>query len=306
MKNTLFISTYFNNPHFIELQFKSLKKFVKDEYDFAVLDDSEDDTRSIISNNLAREEIRNECNRFNINYIQVPQSIHAYYSQGGYVPDENPTVHHVTERHQALIRWLFKNYRSLGLDQYKTLALMDADAFIKKDINMSEYMSHDIIGTWRRQDIILPLGKFSDKMFPEKVKQLDRTTIEFFTLCLMFINLQKVNNLETMDIGSWPETDTGSKTNFFMKDNPQYTYAYLYDKHDSEFRIDLLSKNETANGDECEIIHYRAGSNWLSENSNYYREKLNRMLKTYLPDLATDNVESQHNLRSRDGEHLLK
>ena len=138
MKNTIFLATYFNNPQFIEWQAKSFKKFVEDEYDFTVLDDSQDSTRSIISNGSARDEIRNEAAKHGAGYIQVPQSIHAYESQGGYVPNINPSVEHPTERHQALIRWLFRNNKSLGFDQYKTMVLLDSDVFIKVPINIRQ------------------------------------------------------------------------------------------------------------------------------------------------------------------------
>jgi hypothetical protein len=306
MKNTVFVSTYHNNPHFIELQAKSFKKFVEDDYDFAVLDDSEDNTRAILSGGLSRPEIISECAKHGVRHISVPQSIHAYYSKGGYVPDENPTTEHPTERHQALIRWLFRNYRSMGLDQYKTLALFDADAFFKKNVNMSNYMTHDIIGTWREQNIVLPLGKFPDNLFPEKVRKLSGVNIEFFTLCMMFINLEHVTNLETMDIGSWPWTDTGSKTYFFMKDNSQYSYAYLYDKHNPEYRIDLLSKNKEANENDAEIIHYRGGSNWSYESPEYCRAKLNKTLQKYLPEFVTNVSEAFGEVRSKDGQHILK
>lgn len=306
MKNTLFVATYHNNPHFIEYQFRSFQKFVQDEFEFAVLDDSEDTTRSILSGNLAREDIRNECVKWGAKHIAVPQSIHAYYSQGGYVPDENPTTHHPTERHQACIRWLFKNYRQLGFDQYKTMVLLDADVFIKQPINISQYMEYEIIGTGRTQAIDLPLGQFPDKMFPPRVKAINGTVINFLTLYIMLINLEKVNNLETMDIGSWPATDTGSKTNFFIKDNPQYVCSYLNERHDSEYRIDVISKSNNYTADSAEFIHYRAGSNWLYESTDYYREKLNRVLKRYLPDIAPNIPNTQQEFRSRDGEHILR
>lgn len=308
MKQTVFISTYHNNPHFIELQAKTFEKFVEDDYDFVVLDDSEFHTKSIISGQPAQAEIISECAKYGARYIAVPQSIHAYYSQGGYVPNENPTTHHPTERHQALIRWLFKNYRelALGADNYKTFVLFDADAFFKKSVNMSGYMTHDIIGSWRGQDIKLPLGQFNDNIFSEKVKSINNTNIEFFNLCMLFVNLEHVTNLETMDIGSWPHTDTGGKTHFFIKENSQYTYAYLYDKLDSEFRVDLLSKNREANGEDSEIIHYRGGSNWGYESAEYCREKLNRMLKKYIPEFSKNTSAILHPIISKDGEHILK
>lgn len=305
MKNTLFIATYYNNPQFIEWQYKSFKKYVEDDFDFTVLDDSEDSTRSIISNGSAREEIRNECIKYGARHLPVPQSIHAYEMHGGYVPNENPTVNHPTERHQALMRWLFRNYKQLGFDQYKTLVLLDADVFIRQPINIFNYMTHDIIGSSRSQHISLPLGSFPDKMFPEKVKQVNNTTIQFFTFCIMCINMQKVQNLETIDVGSWPQTDTGSRTNFFIKENPQYTYAYMSDRGDAEFRTELYSKDPNFTHDSAEFLHYRGGSNWSYENTEYCRLKLNKVLVKYFPGF-TQEVQGTHQVQSRDGEHIIK
>jgi hypothetical protein len=306
MKNTLFISTYYNNPHFIELQAKTFKKFVEDDFDFTVLDDSTDSVTSILSGNLARTEIRSECEKYNVGYVHVPQSIHAYYSQGGYVPNENETVTHPTERHQAILRWLFKNYKQLGFDQYKTLVLFDADVMFRQPVKMSEFMEYDIIGTGRTQYIDLPLGKFSDAMFSDKVRSVNHTTINFLTFFILFLNLQKINNLETLDVGSWPATDTGSKSNFFIKENPQYTISYLHEVHDSKCRVELVSKNKIIDKKNAELIHYRAGSNWSYENKDYYREKMNRMLNEFIPDFATESTTLQHDLVSRDGEHIIR
>ncbi len=306
MKNTLFISTYFNNAHFIELQSGCFKKFIEDDYDFAVIDDSEDTTRSILSGNLSRDDIRSACEKHSIRHIQVPQSIHAYYSNGGYVPNENPTTNHPTERHQAVIRWLFKNYKELGFDQYKTLALLDADVLFKQKTNIANFMEYDIIGTGRNQAINLPLGKFPDNMFSEKVRNINGQVIYFLTFFILFLNMQKINNLETLDVGSWPETDTGSKSNFFIKENPQYTHSYLNERHVREYRIDVISKNNTFDEDSAELIHYRAGSNWLYEKNDYYQAKLNGMLKRYLPEFCADNYVQHYDLTSRDGEHRIK
>jgi hypothetical protein len=306
MKNTLFIATYFNNAHFIELQSKCFQKYIEDDYDFAVINDSEDNTKSILSGNSSNSDIQEACAKFSVKHIRVPQSIHAYYSQGGYVPNENPTVDHPTDRHQAVIRWLFKNYKELGFDQYKTLALLDADVFFKQKTNISNFMEYDIIGTGRSQAIKLQLGSFPDKMFPQKVKDINNKTINFLTFFILFINIQKINNLEALDVGSWPGTDTGAKSSFFIQENQQYTHSYLNDRHVSEYRIDVVSKSNLFDEDSAELIHFRAGSNWLYEGKDYYNAKLNKMLKRYLPEFCTNDYVQHTDLVSRDGEHTVK
>ena len=306
MKNTAFVATYYNNPHFIELQAKTLSKYVEDSYDFFVLDDSEADTKSILTNNLARDEIKAECLKYGAIYTPIPQTIHQYMRNGGYVPNESPTTHHPTERHQALMRYLLTNPKKLKIDKYKHLVLMDADVFFKQPISVEAYMTHDIIATHRIQDIKLPLSEHHPAMFPPRVRELDGKTINFFTFFIMFVNLQRVTNLHSIDVGSWPATDTGSKSNFFITDNPQYSYKWLNERHVGEVRIDVVSKSDDFDEFGAEFVHYRAGSNWLYESSDYYKAKLHRMLKRYLPDLAKPEWDIHQDLTSRDGEHSLK
>src|ERR1700723_420928 len=100
MKNTVFVSTYHNNPHFIRLQYENFKLFVEDHWDFVVLDDSTPTTRAIVSNNLASEEIRQECIKYGARHIAVPQSVHLFEEQGGLVKNDAPDINlsHGTER----------------------------------------------------------------------------------------------------------------------------------------------------------------------------------------------------------------
>jgi hypothetical protein len=306
MKKTAFVSTYYNNAHFIELQSKCLYKNILDSYDFIVLDDSEDDTKSLLTNKNSNQEIIEECEKHGARHIRVPQSIHAYERDGGYVPNHNASTNHPTERHQAVLRWLFKNYKSLGLNNYEYLALTDADVFIKKPLKMEDYMEYDIVGTGRTQTIDLPLGKFPDNMFSSKVKTLNGKTIYFFTFFIMFFNLKTVKNLSEIDVGSFPATDTGSQSHFFIQENKQYTFHFLSERHDSDVRIDVASKNSSFDADSAELLHYRAGSNWSYESSDYYKAKLNLMLKKYLPDFTDDQSSISFPVKSRDGVHIIK
>lgn len=300
MKNTLFLATYFNNAHFIKIQDELFRKFIKDEYEFAVVDDSTDSARSIVSGKLAKEDIPSECSIYGARHIKVPQSVHAFFRDGGYVPNpENyhaPDINHPTNRQQAVIRWLIANHKTLGFDQYKTLVIMDADILIRKPIKITEYFNTDLLGTGRKQFIDLPLTTYGSQFFTDRIKTLDKSYISFYNTCLLFINMQKVTNFDQFDIGTWPETDTGSKTNFFIKDNPQYNCAFIGDKYDKESQIDILIKLTDNTGEinlnkvdvdteAAEIIHFRASSNWNYDTSEFYKAKLNRMLKKHIPEL---------------------
>jgi len=315
MKNTLFIATYFNNSHFIEFQIKSFQTFVKDEYDFVVIDDSADGTVSILSNGSARDDIKNECQKYGVRHIPVPQIVHNFLADGGLVINDAPDInlHHPTERHQACLRWLFNNYKQLGFDEYKTLVLLDADMFFKKPINISEYMeNYDMMGSGREQIInIASLDYERQNRVSQEVKNLDGQKLEFFTLCLLFINMQTVLNLDTIDNRSFRViTDTGGRTKCFVENNPQYKFLFLKDWNSAEYRVDFFSKDgpRAVDGSENspEIIHYRGGSNWDYQDKDYYCEKLYRMFKKYIPELdIPSSLQANRDVISRSREHIF-
>jgi len=307
MKNTLFIATYHNNPHFIEYQYKSFKAFIKDEWDFAVIDDSSDDTISILTGGSAKTEIRNECHKYGVDLVCVPQSIHAFVEDGGLVPHDAPdvTIHHPSERHQGCLKWIWNNYKALGFDRYKTLCLLDADAFFRKPINISEYMeNYDILGTARDQMITIDHVTFPQ---PQEVLDIAGTRIKFYNLLVLMINMQTVKNLETFESRSFIRvTDSGGKSSIFIKNNPQYNFGYLLDAHSPENRVDRVSKI-SPHTDDFEIVHYNGGSCWDYQSKDYYQEKMYRMFKRYAPELLSNDLKSVgHSVISKNGSHTFE
>src|SRR3990167_6636067 len=108
MKTVLIVTTSYNNPAFIELQKKCFDKFILDDFDFAVANDSDFNTKSLISGGNANAEIIHECERIGLRHIRVPQNIHNNIKDGGLVPDGLP-ANHPTERHRATLHWILKN-----------------------------------------------------------------------------------------------------------------------------------------------------------------------------------------------------
>lgn len=307
MKNTLFISTYFNNAHFIELQYRSFKKYVQDDWDFAIIDDAADDTVSLLSGKKAAQEIPEECARYGIRHIKPPQTIHGFTDQGGLMQrkDSLGNVWHPTEKHHCLLRWILDNHKNLGFDQYRTLVLFDADMFFKNPINISEYMEdYDLMGSHREQVIVtdhitVPLT--------EDIVEMAGKKIDFFTLCLLFVNMQTVKNLETFNNSSYLRiSDTGGKSHRFIEQNPNYKVLFLGDMSDQNYRVDFFFKKDRPYSPEsAEIIHYRAGSNWSNESVPYYRAKLNKMLEKFLPEFASSEA-IPDDVVSANKEHVIK
>lgn len=312
MKNTLFVSTLYNGFHFISLQAKTFQKFVQDEYDYCVVDDADHDTRSLLTGNLASEDNKKECEAYGVRHIPIPQSIHRLERDGGLIPNDSPNIHHTTERHSSLLKYILLNHKALGFDQYKTVVLLDIDMFIRKPVNISEYMEdYDMLGAGREQTFnISALSPDQRSQISRESIDMDGQKIHFYTMCLLFINMAKINNLETFDNRSYRAiTDTGAHSHIFIKNNPQYKFGFLKDWNSGEYRCDFFSKHpprdQSGNETEPEILHYRAGSNWSAETKQYYFEKLHRMLDRYLPEFAQKYIEIDNDVTSSNGEHTL-
>ncbi len=301
MKNTIISTTYYNAPHFMEVQLESFRKFITDEFDFVVIDDSDDDTKSLISGKLSREEIRSEASRLGLRYVQVPQNIHRNIKDGGLVPDSLPAGH-PTERHRACLHWILKNHKDLGFDEYKTFMLAESDMFVKKTISISNYMeNYDLIGTGRSSHV----KRTPEVYWPSAIDHIEELDINFFTMYLTMFNMNTIKNLETINIGGFAGTDTGGQSSFFLSDNPDYKYLFLHIGNNREDQLDFFSKN-TPNENDSEFIHYRAGSNWDHQSLDYYIEKFNRLMKKYIPELKNGlERDIVKNLTSRDGEHTF-
>ena len=155
MKKVLIVATYFNNPHFIEYQYKSFQKYLKEDYDFVVLDDSRPTTRSVLSNRNSGREIQEECTKYNAKKVSIPQRIHhgKKNDAGG--------------RHQANLNWYFSSriceqnpwgskrtfdnkewdhperFNKQLYNKYDYVLIIDADVFITEPFSFEEEFNND-------------------------------------------------------------------------------------------------------------------------------------------------------------------
>lgn len=287
----------------MELQLNSLKQFVEDDFELVVMDDSEDNIKSLLSTNRARDEIKNEASRLGLRYIQVPQNVHANVSDGGLVPNGLP-ANHPTERHRAHLHWIFKNHRNLGFDKYDTFVLIESDMFVKKPLNVSSYMeNYDLMGPGRK-NVRITKKEGPDQLWPDELKDVAEVTFSFFPMYMLFVNMKTVHNLDILNIGGFAGTDTGGQTGLFIRNNPNYKCCFMDIGSNKNYQIDFFSK-ESASDEDAEFVHYRAGSNWDHQSIGYYSEKLNRLLKHFVPSLTFALPEPTQDLSSRDKEHTF-
>ena len=85
----LIITHAYNRPDFIEIQAKTFKKFLLDDYEFVVFNDS--------PNPIMHEAIRATCKKWGVMCVPIPQDIHTM----PYLPREEgddltrPNIRHV-------------------------------------------------------------------------------------------------------------------------------------------------------------------------------------------------------------------
>jgi hypothetical protein len=78
MMKIIIASSHCARVDLIEFQCSSLKKFVKNDYEYYVFNDATENARLINFNNCnIRTEIRDKCTELNIKCIDIPQHIHA-------------------------------------------------------------------------------------------------------------------------------------------------------------------------------------------------------------------------------------
>lgn len=300
MKKTLIIATYYNAPHFVELQKKSFESFLQDDYDFVVFNDAAPDTKDIITGGPAHTLIHFACDSLHIKHISVPQHVHATFSNGGLVPDGLP-ANHPTERHRACLHWILKN----GLDMlnyasYDAVIIMESDMLMRKSCSIANaIVNQPMIGSGKTNRTMIN-NKNPEQFWPERIADLDEITINHLNMMMTIFN-PKVIDIRNMDIGGFAGTDTGGKTHFFLTDN-NYDCKFMQTFNDLENQVDLFAIDDVKNP---EFVHYRAGSNWDYQSVAYYKEKLNRMLNNYVPDMGGQPISSV-DLMSRDKEHTFK
>ena len=116
-----FFSPVCNNPDFIKLQAKTLKKFIQDDYEYIVLNDG-------LTAELVKE-ISDVCNDIGVECIEVPKTlIHSSAAVA----------------HCSVMQWAYDN---IVLDHCSNdiCAFIDADMFVVKSFSVNEFVGKNAI-----------------------------------------------------------------------------------------------------------------------------------------------------------------
>lgn len=185
----------YNKPELIELQYKTFKQFLKDDYELIVVNDAD--------NQSMRETIVATASQYNLKCINIPQEIHniPYLDR----PTEGP-LHFV--RHQSpctrncnVVQYSLDIFDFTDID---FVALLDSDIFLIKNFSISEYVhQHALAGYDRSTEYT---GEQHEK--------------SFLWIGLIFMNLNLLNhphafNVNCGSIDTVP-VDSGGYTNYYL------------------------------------------------------------------------------------------
>ena len=277
------VTAVVNNPTFIEIQYNTLKKFFKGEYEFIVFNDAKsfpDFTNG--GNTTIKNSIEMLCNKLEITCINIPNEQHKNNKKASIRTADSMTF--------------ILNYQKQNPDKY---LLLDSDMFLIDYFDINKYSQYDCaIVLQSRNDF----------------------KINYFWNGIYYFDMTKMKNLDLLNWSCCPGCDTGGMTQEWlqkqMKDKPIpntdeirwknklfHTNNIYFIKHlwscswditelptniiESSPIIDFI-KNDPRNSNNkffCEIydnvfLHYRAGGNWMNEGMDLHYNLSNNLYRS--------------------------
>lgn len=290
-KVLLMVPTY-NRPDFIELQVKTFKAFLQDDYEYVVFNDASQE-------DMARS-IEQTCNRLNVRCFRFPQHIHA--ARGMTSPGH---------RHMDVLAYFLEQ---MGYDFPGIVAIVDSDLFLLKSFSIENYLrDYDISGELQ--------GRENDAV---KVRHLSPI--------LVFMNMQTLPNKRTISFeGGYIEglaCDVGANTYYYLQNNPTvksriFTLNFIpalkralscsecsnfscqkcvHYLKEIQFDDKMIAYVQSCPDDNTEFVldntflHYRCGTNWDNKPGGYHDIKT-KALNNLIHDLLYIHYYKEHALK---------
>lgn len=289
------VTAVVNNPIFIEIQYYTLKKYMKCNYEFIVFNDAKDFCDFTNGGDITiKFAIEDMCKQLNIQCINVNNQHHANKNNRWC---QEPS-HRTADSMNVILE-----YQKQHPDYY---LLLDSDMFLIDDYNMDDYKKYDC-------SIVLQHRKDMDHI----------TDIYYIWNGLYYFNMHKLDT-NLMNWGLTYTTDTGGRMSAWLNKliptlhllnelsvNQNHHYEYEYEKvhfmkylKSGEWDMNDIPANLKANErlvhflqDDirningkffCELyddkfFHYRAGGNWEKRDFNLHVD-LSHQLKSIFID----------------------
>ncbi|MGE0009502.1 MAG: hypothetical protein AB7F19_03090 [Candidatus Babeliales bacterium] len=203
----LIFTFVYNRPDFIELQQKLFKKFLKDDYEFVIFDDSK--TTEIT------KKIKLVCQTYNITHIKIPQKLHDRPYLNRYrTPKWFAQYNNASSRNCNVVQYALD---TLGFEHDDLVILLESDVFLIKEFSFYDYMQgYDLAGYDRSPE-------YSD----------NRQSLEFLWIGLIYLNMATLTNKYSFNINC-------GQIHGVNIDSGGYSHFYLH--HINDARIKLFEK----------------------------------------------------------------
>lgn len=278
------ITAVVNNPEFIEIQYHTLKKYCKNEYQFIVFNDAKGFPDFTNDGDITiKNKIEEKCKELNIQCINIPNGHHRKSKVA-------------SDRTADSMNFILK-YQKQNPDKY---LLLDSDMFPIDYFDIEKYSIYDCA-------IVLQVR--------------DNFKTRYFWNGIYYFEIPKIKDIQLMNWDRCRNCDTGGMMQKWLKNNlsekpfpesselvlsnKKFYYKNIYFiKHysscswgkeeipesikDNEKLVNFLV-NDSRNINSkffCEIydnifLHYRAGGNWRKEGLHLHKN-LTNMLKEAL------------------------
>jgi len=274
-EKVLIITTAYNRPDFIDIQHKTFKKFLSDDYRFVVFNDAS------VENMQAM--IENRCAQLGIECFNIPQTIHdlPYLEREPNKDYHNPSVRNCNAVQYAL--------DTLGFRHDGIVAVVDSDLFLVKPFSFKKYLKgYQIAG-----------------LHQHGVK--DGVQIPYLWIGIVFMDMASLKEKETLNfncgkIADVP-VDAGGFTHYYLKKHPDLKIKYFDQVHSSYIDSQNIPSLQQHGFDANQIamlqaglhdveffiqaswFHYRSGTNWNCQSQEYHDIK-SRLMNDYIAKIS--------------------
>lgn len=278
----LIITHNYNRPEFIEIQYKTFKHFLQDEYEFVVFNDA--NTADM------HHQIAAMCESLHIRSVAIPQKIH----DKPYLPRlPGDSYHRPNVRHANVLQY---SLDVLGFEFDGIVAIVDSDLFLVKPMSINAYMADCDIAAGQRG---VPGNIF------------------YFWPGIVFLKMNELPDKKSMNFNcgsiNGQNVDSGGWTHYYLSKHPKLRIKWINELMAGvlfcpdrfcpvsaagsiveevtalrkmgfdEEQIKFLQQKPDSIEFFCEnrFLHYRAGTNYDNQSDQYLAYKRN-LINTYL------------------------
>jgi len=215
------ISTHISDPVFVYFQKKLLDKFISDDFEFIVFDDSEN-KNNFYSRRLGSfkpDGIKKVCSELSIRRIEIPDSVHSNPSlvHKNISSISNDPTGWCANSVQFSVNWCFDN-----LDRGDIVFSIDGDMFPILSISITEFMKgYNLSGVPQHRENIEYIW---NGIFGFRVGEIERDLFQWAPI---------------------PKCDVGGMMRYYLEKNPDY--KKIWHLWSCTWNMNMLANKENIN-----------------------------------------------------------